>query len=102
MFRILALGNETMLVALLLAPNHVRNPGIPRDPKAPLKPPTLVGAIIAAIALHPIAILIGYILVRRRAALGRIRLEEEVEAADQRVRQAEAEAEEARAAMGRD
>lgn len=92
----LAVASEYLLVALL-----VSKPTGAKIPEIPTRPPPLLAAIIACLVLHPLALVGGLIWGRAKREQGRIRLEEEVEAADERAREAEVEAERARVRLER-
>lgn len=79
---------EYQLLTLIFASPHV-NPstGIPSNPI--VKPAVYRIVLIVLLAVHPVAVVIGFLWHRYREREIRIRLEEEIEDADERARRAE-------------
>ena len=83
----LTAASEYLLFALLFSSPRV-NPTLPTT--ALPKPTALLVTIIICLVLHPIALLAGTAYQRTKEREGRIRLEEEVERAEEDERHAEA------------
>lgn len=77
---------EFQILSLLLSTPHVYPP-LPNNPI--VRPPAYVITLIILLVVHPAACVLGWAFKRYRERDSRIRLEEEVEVADERARAAE-------------
>lgn len=83
---VLAIAHEYILLCILLKAPRI-TPGLPDS--ALNKPAPVFITIVVFLVLHPVAVAVGAVWKSSREREGRIRLEEEVENADERAYEAE-------------